>query len=229
MIRQILKKIFGTEKISGGYKQAPLKFQLGILGLDQKKIRSLEGKKVLDIGCGNGTLVKHLRSQGVEAEGIDEHAPKENYFIRQRIKGIHSMHDAIPRKDSTYDMIIAFQNSALNIAFTDTRESWLDIYRNEAESEEELQKFLGEVCQEGQYILTETGRILKPQASATIYPAITRANNIMRMVLQKDDLKFSHQNLNNKMAKSYMRHREPHNKNIILDNVNSRRTHIFKK
>lgn len=53
------------------------RFQLDILNLDPQKI----AEPVLDIGCGkDGTLVKFLKAQAVDAYGLDRLAPKDEFF-----------------------------------------------------------------------------------------------------------------------------------------------------
>ena len=37
----------------------------------------VEGKRVVDVGCGDGAFIRHLRSQGATAVGVDKAAPDE--------------------------------------------------------------------------------------------------------------------------------------------------------
>jgi SAM-dependent methyltransferase len=97
-------------------KYTPIKFQLSLLGLDTQLLRSLKGKAVLDVACGNGELVKHLRSQDIAAEGMDKNAPTEPYFINKNIVNM-GVEGGIPRPDNTYELTLSFQNGTLNAAF----------------------------------------------------------------------------------------------------------------
>jgi len=71
--------------------------QIQNLGLD---IPSLSGKRVLDIGCGKVNLVRHLRKQGIDAEGIDTDVPEEPYIINGDWR-------RISREDGTYDVVVS--------------------------------------------------------------------------------------------------------------------------
>lgn len=54
-------------------------FQLSILGLTLQDLK----EPVLDIGCGqNGTLVRYLHEQGVDAYGVDRIAPQKLFFTQ---------------------------------------------------------------------------------------------------------------------------------------------------
>ena len=58
----------GFKPVCGFYSP---QLQLAVLGLDADNLQS----PVLDLGCGDGQLVYHLRSLGYEAVGIDRNAP----------------------------------------------------------------------------------------------------------------------------------------------------------
>lgn len=68
------------------------------------RIMKYKPRTVLDIGCGQGFLVKRLREMGIDAYGIDpakysgEQAPKycSRYFAQN-----------IPYKDKSFDVVIA--------------------------------------------------------------------------------------------------------------------------
>jgi len=61
-------------------------------------------KRVLDVGCGDGWLVKILRGNGVEAFGIDidENAGKEipEYFTKAEAK-------KLPFPDNSFDVVVS--------------------------------------------------------------------------------------------------------------------------
>ena len=52
-------------------------------------------KTILDIGCGDGSLVKHLNSQGITATGCD-------------IKELNFERDIFPYKDESFDFILLY-------------------------------------------------------------------------------------------------------------------------
>ena len=75
---------------------------------------NLNGKKVLDIGCGGGILSEELCKQGAEVTGIDsssksisiakQHAEQNNYDIKYINKSIFEITDL-----GIYDFIICFE------------------------------------------------------------------------------------------------------------------------
>jgi len=54
-----------------------------------------KNKKFLDIGCGDGSLVKYLNSNGIDATGCD-------------IKDLNFEKDIFPYKDSSFDYILLY-------------------------------------------------------------------------------------------------------------------------
>lgn len=227
---KVFERLFGAKEDNGGYEQAPLGFQLDILGLGKERIKNLEGKKVLDIGCGNGTLVEHLRSKGIEAEGIDYYAPKgQKHFIAQGIGNMHQEDGPIPRDDTTYDLILAFQLSILNTAFIDTKQSWIDTYEEQGKTKREACEYVAKICQEGNYILSEIGRTLKQNASAIIYPAITRANSEASTVIQRNTLSLSHEMIEPRITRAYMNEKMNTQETCPVYKTSSHKTHISKR
>jgi 2-polyprenyl-6-hydroxyphenyl methylase/3-demethylubiquinone-9 3-methyltransferase len=75
---------------------------------------NLNGKKVLDIGCGGGILSEELYKQGAKVTGIDsssksisiakQHADQNNYNIKYINKSIFEISDL-----DTYDFVICFE------------------------------------------------------------------------------------------------------------------------
>ncbi len=64
----------------------------------------LDGKRVLDLGCGLGFLVRALRELGVEAYGIDvsEYAVKQGENLTQ----VDITEEKIPFNDEYFDLVI---------------------------------------------------------------------------------------------------------------------------
>ena len=52
--------------------------QLAVLGLTPSAMR----EPILDVGSGDGALVRHLRAAGKDARGLDREAPDEPWFVR---------------------------------------------------------------------------------------------------------------------------------------------------
>jgi SAM-dependent methyltransferase len=47
--------------------------------------------RVLDIGCGDGGLVERLCASGLDAVGVDPHAPPHPRLIAERVEDMHSI------------------------------------------------------------------------------------------------------------------------------------------
>ena len=92
------------------YFQASKKFQKGKSRLEelQKSVLSYSPRKVLDVGCGIGFLVRSLRRQGLEAYGVDFSedlpgtfwGPEEDFFIVLNAKNI-------PFGDKEFDVVVS--------------------------------------------------------------------------------------------------------------------------
>ncbi|MEK6898547.1 MAG: methionine biosynthesis protein MetW [Nanoarchaeota archaeon] len=83
-------RLIGTSKendLDKSCLNVPLEYQLAVLGINNKVIASLQGKQVMDVGCGNGSLVNYLISQGIHARGIDSKAPEGPQFTRRWVIG----------------------------------------------------------------------------------------------------------------------------------------------
>src|SRR4030042_6967834 len=88
-----------------GTAHFPVVWQLARLGLDEERIKKMEDKNVLDLGCGNGELVKFLIKKRIKAEGISPDAPEGDGFMRQKVKSIYPLEGSIPREDEFYDIV----------------------------------------------------------------------------------------------------------------------------
>jgi SAM-dependent methyltransferase len=159
-----------TEQIDGA--RTPLHYQLALLGLDLGQHKPFVGKRVLDLCCGDGTLVKKLRELGIIAEGIDPSAPRGlDFFMCQPLSTTE--HPRIPRQDDTYDLVLSFQNPVFNVAFDDT----VCPYRQE------------EIIPEATQMIFEISRLLKSRGKAVLYPSLPslkRAQPILNAAGLKD-------------------------------------------
>jgi len=100
-----VEDLFSTEISLRGYNYTP-KLQLLELGLEDVDIKGMASKQVLDIGCGFGNLVEHLRNKSVIAEGIDIDSPKKSYFMNQNITSAYPNLGCIPKENDFYDKIL---------------------------------------------------------------------------------------------------------------------------
>ena len=102
-----------------GTVQFDLEWQLKQLGINN--VKKLAGLKVLDIGCGIGTLVNFLAGKGVDAQGIDEAAPEGERFIRQNVTELYPTEGCIPRETERYDIVYINSLNPLTIGFSTHR------------------------------------------------------------------------------------------------------------
>jgi len=111
-----------------GYRFFPLKRQLFSLGLFREDVDLLAKThaRVLDLGCGNGSLVNYLCEQGINAEGIGSTAPIGERFMRQDITAVHPAKGCIPRKTENYDFVFIHSIPRLNVAFSSFLDHRLD-------------------------------------------------------------------------------------------------------
>jgi SAM-dependent methyltransferase len=62
------------------------------LGFDVVVLEAVpHGSRVLDVGCGDGSLVDHLAANGLEAVGIDPGAPEHPRLIRKRVEDVDAI------------------------------------------------------------------------------------------------------------------------------------------
>jgi SAM-dependent methyltransferase len=47
--------------------------------------------RILDVGCGDGSLVEHLRELGLDAVGVDPRAPARPHLIQSRVEDLGAM------------------------------------------------------------------------------------------------------------------------------------------
>ena len=67
-----------------------------------EKLKIPKGARVLDIGCGDGTLVNKLRGEGIDAVGIDYEPWEKNENI------IRADAHFLPFKTETFDYVVSF-------------------------------------------------------------------------------------------------------------------------
>ena len=77
-------------------------------------VRPLKGKKVLDLGCGVGTMFEQFSSMGLDITGLDL-APKHVYLTSERarlfnLRGrvFHGDAESLPFADSSFDFVYSF-------------------------------------------------------------------------------------------------------------------------
>lgn len=174
------------------FTNVPPAHQIPLLGLTPEVIAQLKGKRVLDFGCGIGSLVRKLRKEGVLAEGIDPRAPNREHFYRIHVEGVGRKR-GIPVEDGRYNTIVSFQNPTLNIAFTGLRDTWLDglsgVLLDAGKSE--LDKTLGDAS----YAVSEIGRTLARRGRAIIYPAARTIEQYAGHLLRLDGLEVEHEQI----------------------------------
>lgn len=148
-------------------KDVPPHYQLALLGLDETALTSLKGKRVLDLACGNGALVEHMRERGIEAYGVDPRAPSRDYFASRPVSGKGREH-GFPVADESLDLLVSFQNVPFNIVMTDVGIAWFR--RNFLVDQSYAWERVRLHRRTARHMLTEMGRTLRPEAKALIYP-----------------------------------------------------------
>ena len=182
-----------------GYIQYSLDKQRSRLGLDKKTLSSLEGKRVLDIGCGaDAKLVGFLRTRGVEAEGIDPLVKEERpYLIRAAVNSILPGQGGISRPDNHYDLVVSQGNSTLRV-FTDFIETDMAVFNRAAEvtAQEDVGarvafKQDNQLARSNAYLygvlmLSEMLRVVKPEGRIVIYPGFTKLSSTDQLINPKN-------------------------------------------
>jgi SAM-dependent methyltransferase len=188
------------------YRNVPYKYQLTIFDLTQREIKRMKSWKYhcLDIGCGNGSLVEYLRSEGLDCEGVDKTAPKRPHFINHHITGING-NGGIPRTDNTFDLVLAFQNSCLNYAFQSNsyfREDIEDLQQQRLSPEDK--NLVAQELMDAQHIIYEGARVLRPGGRFMIYPNLPRLEEVMGPMLKIAGIEFHSESVSKKDALDYM-------------------------
>lgn len=68
--------------------------------------KNYSGKKILDIGCGDGTITKNLLDMGLDAYGLDYSEVSKN-FLDTRFNKINIQEDKFPFDDNTFDIVFS--------------------------------------------------------------------------------------------------------------------------
>jgi len=187
--------------------QVPLEFQMPLLGLGHKAIKSLKGKTGLDIACGKGFLVEELRKKGILFEGIDFEAPKDKpYFIPQNISNVHPFIGAIPREDNSYDIVTAFQCCVLNRGFTlgGVVRTAIEAVRNMGQDDWHTTRY-----QHAHSTIYEATRVAKPGCKVVVYPALIRLKETIGPFLRMQGIKFYTEPVDKNLAQKYMNTEAP--------------------
>ena len=101
--KEFFNKVFASEKKSSYYS---LGFTSIIYNCLMSKIGNLEGKKVVDFGCGEGWFTKKLANQGAEvwAFDISDEAVKKTIAMVENLNLQHRVHvDQMPAESLSYD------------------------------------------------------------------------------------------------------------------------------
>jgi SAM-dependent methyltransferase len=199
-IQEFLVNLQKYAKLETEHLQVPVEYQTRLLGLDESAIETYSGSKAMDFGCGEGKLVYHLRERGIDFEGMDIAAPDEDFFIRQSVTGIHPNYGCVPRKDNTYDLVVAFQNGCLNRAFTVGGE--IRNPANSGGSQRDMDIHTSRIMY-GQFIALEALRILKKGARAVFYPNLTRFQDSMRLSLLNEEVEISSEEIPRDLIEEY--------------------------
>jgi SAM-dependent methyltransferase len=168
-------------------KVNPVGIQCPLLGLDQATLKGLRGKRVLDVACGDGSLVRHLRLNGIDAEGIDARAPDGfSYLMKRNITGTKAMGKGIPRPDGHYDLIVSFQNVLLNSVFSniggDANTAIAEI--GDQDTKEQHLSY----CIAAQCMVFEINRSTAPGGKAVLFPHLPRLREVMDLSLGSSNL-----------------------------------------
>lgn len=92
------------------------------------RVSAFEGKKVLDLACGEGALVEDLRRQGIEALGLDVNL---NAYQQSKSYFVEASAEKTGLADQSFDLIMSTQGP-LTYRFSDLEFSakvWREIHR----------------------------------------------------------------------------------------------------
>lgn len=167
----------------------PIGWQVAQLGLDDKKLEDFKNKKILDLGCGNGNLVKYLIKKGIKAEGISPEAPEGDYFMRQKVKSVHPLKGSIPRKDENYNIVLANSINTLTLAFSSYREALrkqtMSRFKGDLGSLKRLDADLKKMDVEAHMMMLETLRVLKKGGRFICSPYLDKLQEHMSFEFSK--------------------------------------------
>ena len=173
------KEVFlDEEQIRQGVINYPLVFQREGLGLDERTVSALRGKKVLDLGSGHEPrLVNYLRQKGVYAEGIDNFVSSSANIINQQIYP-----EPIPKTDKSYDLVLAHCLDVFDFGLTKYSlirgriEEMAGIFSVNLEDPKKVAKF----------IFDEAMRVLKRDGRLITRPAIDVETSENYEICRKD-------------------------------------------
>ncbi|MGM5488381.1 MAG: class I SAM-dependent methyltransferase [Nanobdellota archaeon] len=78
-----------------------------------ESLGDLQGKKILDLGCGNGNHLWYYLKAGAEVHGLDKSQPRID-LARKRVVGaiftVADMNEALPFEDGSFDFVVSSQS-----------------------------------------------------------------------------------------------------------------------
>jgi len=199
MIRDELVRILSSHDARNalfgmpGTRHFPVEWQLVHLGLDKGKIKEMQGKNVLDLGCGNGDLVKYLIEQEIKAEGISPEAPEGDYFMRQKVTSIHPHKGSIPRPDESYDVVLSNSNNVLCMAFSShaeaERKTAIEYFLGNPRGLAKFNKEVQSMGVEAHLMMMEILRVMKRKGEFICSPYLDKLQEKMAFELSNSNYK----------------------------------------
>jgi len=170
---------------------SPADVQVQTLGLDIEALRKNE-TRVLDVGCSKeAAFVKYLRSEGVNACGVDPDCDSsESYLIQGALpKGIKEAGNRMPLEDQQYDLVVAHCMPYL----------YKDIPKLGSTSEQEIRE-LEDIAKDisrmhvkrSDFAILEMIRVVANHGKVIVYPAISDVKN-MEGILNQCGFTFSNE------------------------------------